>query len=874
MHILLGLLLVGCLVAALPSTYIKRSNATLESVNKITGAKQLKDSEISLPGNTDVLEFDQRSEEFDDANRLNAKQITPSDALHKNKEIGLEVSETQSNDIPECEISVEDRSIRYFQGKLLQNEPHFVQFNISFIPKQEHSSAKEVFQGLRWFWTYNTSVGPLPFISWNLDYGLLSFGLLDAKTIHIPYIALNVTGSCDLTLGTSNTSNLIAEALKSLVKSNEQVNEFLKYRESYFCYLVADYNLRGTLRYYAAQYLLYPCSYIRYKCCTVHFDYSLEEYRSSCPEGEIPGMHTWTQTSHLPAVLTFLIIAFIPIPLFKFFAWLSKRDAAIGSESVFNNDRSVEGFQLIEDENSWIYADGKQSPLTFYDLFSFEIFGMYDKYPIFTSRLRRLLLVLIAPSIIFIEVAWFSTGFGLWFKKISVEDIIKAGTPMGFHATWYDPRNEYKTFVPGLGGGLIISIIYYAFSILFLVLPRCVKQVVEDGLPNSNLYIPSPLFFGYKEIIRMSKIKIEQEQLETGYTKGASLMKCSFCLLFTTKFWTRVWRIQTRRISCINEQTQFCFCVFCIFVLPFYFAFCVIEIAVCILYYGTPFFFFLVVMVKGAIKSLRYLRDQGRVLSFIFSNKPFIVVGVLTVSCMFTLLAYIVCLMFIASVGLITQILSLCFIAVIIYPSVSFGYLFFIVIVLYYFIKKIRNFSDVYAELLTSAIDISKKLSEEPFRVTLEDGYINISNIKCETLKGININGTVLNDNSPELTLNRDFHQTCKLRKKNHVYGIPKGLFDYLVQKHRPVHIQFLALLYRVSLMIAFVNITLSVSSNYASGPTSEISEVMHVIFIVVVGVIPQLIGIAFANSNSDLVREIEERKIEESILEYYHMNE
>ena len=797
-------------------------------------------------------------------------EIEYSDGIHNTKKDLEGIEETKNED---CRISVRKRSIKYFQGQLLQNEPHFIQFRLQFPENINVNYTEEVFQGQRWFWTHNASAaGPLPFISWNLDYGLLSFGLLDAKTIHIPFIALKANGSCNITLGSYNTSRLLTNALRSLVNSTKETesNEFIKYRESYFCYLVADHKLRGTMRYFAAQYLTYPCSYMRYKCCAVFYNYTLGDYAYSCPVGATPGLHAWSQTSHLPAVIVILIIAFCPISLFHYFAWISKRDLAIESDYVQDNDNSVEGFQLVEEDDNWIYADGKRSPLTFYDLFSFEMFGMYDKYPILTSRLRRFAILLLAPVIIIIKLAWYSEGLGMWsaHDKITVESLIKAGTPMGIHALLVDPWNKHKTFVPGLGGAFSITIFYYTLGFLFLVFPRCVKQVVEDGLPSSHLYISSPLFFGYRDILKMSKVIIEPEQMEAGYLKGASIMKCSFYVLFTTKFWIRVWRIQSRRIPSMCEHTNLCLFTLWIFIFPFYLALCVIEIAACLLYYGLPFCFFVVVMVKGAIKSLRYLRDQNRVLSAIFSYKLFIALGVLTVFVMFSLLAYIVCLVFIASFGLITQVIAYCFIAVIIYPSVSFGYLFFIVIVLYYFIKQIRNFSDVYSELLTTAVDISKTMAEEPYSVSLVDGYISITNIKSGGLKGIKIDGTVLH--STEMILGQDMEEKFKIRKKNHMFGIPKNLFDFLVQKHRPVHKQFLTLLFRVSIMIAFVYVTLGISSNYVSGPTTEISEVMHVIFIVVVGVIPQLIGIAFANSNSALVREIEERKIEESIKEYW----
>ncbi|XP_053402800.1 uncharacterized protein LOC128558048 [Mercenaria mercenaria] len=532
----------------------------------------------------------------DSSNKHNTNNtaIVPTNNLSERDEEMEHANFLTSEEENECNISIAKRSIQYFQSQLLTNEPHFVQFRIRLTGDTKHTSLKDVFQGGRWYWTYNTSTGPFPFLSWNLDYGLLTFGLLDAKTIHIPYVYLTVTSGCSIEYGSNLTSSQITKALVSLVNFTELKHDYIEYRESYFCYLVINTNLLGTLRYYAAQYLIYPCSYIHYKCCTVNYNYTSQKLYHSCPEGNIPGVRTWTQTSHVPFILEILLLAFWPITMFKFFAWTAKRDRIVGNDFEQHAETSVEGFEIIEEEENWIYADGINSPLTFYDLFSFDVLGLYNEYPILTSRLRRLLCLMFAPLLIYIQIAWYSRGLGVWDDddKITVKDLVEVGSPMGFLSLLVDPGNKHKTFVPGLGGPLAISVMYFTFGFLFIVLPRCLKQIVEDGLANSNLYIPSPLFFGYKEIVKMSQIKVEPDHLKPGYTKGSTLMKCSFYLLFTTKFWIRVWRIQTRRVSCFGEGTNTCFyAAFAIFALPFYIVFCIIEVIMCLLYYGLPFVF-------------------------------------------------------------------------------------------------------------------------------------------------------------------------------------------------------------------------------------------------------------------------------------------
>ncbi|XP_045192349.2 uncharacterized protein LOC123548836 [Mercenaria mercenaria] len=465
MHFLLLLILtLGTDVAAHSGKDIKITDAYLTSILKGNKMQKFQRNATSSEDSIDYSQDETKEDRFstetkrinvvdrfetgdssNNHNTNNTAKVSPNSLSGKERKVEREFF-FKSGEENECNISIAKRSIEYFQSKLLTNEPHFVQFRIRLPRDTKHTSSEDVFQGGRWYWTYNTSAGPFPFLSWNLDYGLLTYGLLDVKTIHIPYVDLNVTSGCSIKYGTDLTSFQITKALVSLVSFKEVKHDYIKYRESYFCYLVINKNLLGTLRYYAAQYLIYPCSYIRYKCCTVNYNYTSQELYHSCPEGKIPGIHTWTQTSHVPFILGILLVAFCPITMFKFFAWTAKRDRVVGNDFEQDPENSVEGFELIEEEENWIYADGIKSPLTFYDLFSFDVLGLYNEYPILTSRLRRLLCLMFAPLIIYIQIAWYSRGLGVWDDddKITVNALVEVGTPMGFLLIWRIQETNIK----------------------------------------------------------------------------------------------------------------------------------------------------------------------------------------------------------------------------------------------------------------------------------------------------------------------------------------------------------------------------------------------------------------------------------------------
>ena len=778
-----------------------------------------------------------------------------------------------------CNIALHEESKTIFHSQLYSREPNFIQFSLSFYGQDsvKPTFTDDVFMGLRWFWTYNTSAGPYPFLSWNLDYGILSFHLLESGTINVPNVCVQVYSpnpyfDCAFTFGKKEISEAVTNALIPLIDVKEG-SDIIKYPESYFCYLSTRQDYRNTLHYWAAIYFYYPIRFVHYKCCSVMMNYTSSNYVTTCQDGDnnISGVHKWVVTTRLPYLLGIVFLMFFPIMLFNINAWLSKDETIHGDLTEFELTEDFESKETID--NDWIFADGS-SPFTLGDLLSFKTIGL-SRHPVIVSRLRRLLFVLSFPFFIYIQIAMYAEGMGKWSnKKIHVRDLVKVGTPMGFLAILGDAEDRQKVFVPILGGPLGVVILYYALSLLFIALPRSVKQVVETGLLTSNPIIKSPLFFGTGTIIYMSKINVKHYHMTPGYTKAATLMKCRFYMLFTREFWKQLWNIQVERIHCLLSTGSFCcFVLTVVLFLPFYVVFCVFEIVLCILYHGLPFCSFVSCMINGGLKSLRYLRGQSLILNAIFKNPIACVIGFIFMLFLYMVYIYVIFLVFIISLGFIFNVITHCFVAIIIYPSVSFGYLFFFIVLFYYFINLIRDFGDGYTGLLATTVDVSRHLSLDKVQVTVTNGHLAISNAQIESIVDVRINDVSLE--IPPQTLRkiqtRDF---VKIKVRDSTYGIPKKLFQYIVITHRPVHQQVINLCFKAIIMIAFVIVTLSVSADYVGGPTSEISEVMHVIFIVAVGALPQLVQAILSRSDTLLEHEIEEREIEKTIMEFWNKEE
>ncbi|KAL4234161.1 hypothetical protein ACF0H5_005814 [Mactra antiquata] len=183
-------------------------------------------------------------------------------------------------------------------------------------------------------------------------------------------------------------------------------------------------------------------------------------------------------------VLAFLY--FTPIIVLRIAGWVAKYEQIIPNEEHEEYEVIGEPFEEVsfdvDHSGEWIYADGITYPLNVSDILSLQRLGLSAKYPILVGRLRRLIFVLLVPSFIIIKLFMYSQGIGMWDDgdKITVKMIVDRGLPMGFLSILGDPDQRRNVFVYCLGGPLGVICLYYALSFLFLILPRSVKQIIED----------------------------------------------------------------------------------------------------------------------------------------------------------------------------------------------------------------------------------------------------------------------------------------------------------------------------------------------------------------------------------------------------------
>ena len=706
-------------------------------------------------------------------------------------------SETNENisELEICEFEVANNSLNYFDSRLELLHPNFIKFQIEFVNvtfKNEGSKRVQprMFKPLLWFWTYQPVEGHFPYLEMNVDSGLLSFNLLDSQTKEVKYVKLYVkhnSASCVMEVGNITTNTKIAEALQKLIVNDNMRTKYDMsqpvFNNNSFCYLVENTELKRTWTYTLALYFNYPLPIINYECCDFSYSYTKERFfqpQCGVSKEKLPFLNKG------PYVLGLTLLMYFPILMLQVFA-ISAKDEKIES---YDYDKYVELDQscnYADDlDNDFVFLDGS-SPLTLLGALIRNWSGVKKPYPVLRSRLRRLVSLLVMPLIVYLRMYMYKDGITeVHHLNISIQDFAERGTSLGFLGILAGNTTDMlKSFAPTLGGPVGMLSIYYGLGLLLVVLPRSLKQVVENGMPTRRPW--SPLFFSVDEVLRMAMF---HPHTDPGYHRASTVCKAHFVMLFTGRFWKRLFHIQMGRFRTLRIFGK-CACAFAV---PFLLVVNTVEILLCLVYYGIPFVTFSFMLIKGSVKSLIRHRTviQSYRNSFSILRKPVtwsIVWGFLFIA--FSLFIYASSLIFLESFVFISRVTLICLIVIVFMPSQTFGYLFFVVIFVYYVFHLIGDFGSGYTELLNIGVERSVYLDMHVNHVTYQDGTLHVSNVRATNIRAVKINDTCIE--IPESSLQSIRVQSDvkrKTRERRNAHGIPRDLFEYLIKRHRPVHIQ------------------------------------------------------------------------------------
>jgi len=555
------------------------------------------------------------------------------------------------------------------------------------------------------------------------------------------------------------------------------------YDKNNFCYLVEDVELKKSWMYTLALYFNYPLPIITFECCYFKYKYNIEKF--SDPQC---GNHKnkWPLLNHGPYILGLVILMYFPILILDVFAISAKKERI----EPYDYDKYVELDQRCQNagdlDKDFVFLDGS-SPLTLLDAFTRNLSVVKDRFPVLMSRLRRLLLFSLLPFVVYLRMYMYKRGIKeINDVEITVQDFAERGQALGFLGIMAENMNDMlNSFAPKLGGPVGMLTLYFGLGILLGVLPRSLKQVVENGIPTRRSW--SPLFFSVDEVLRMAMF---HPHTEPGYSRAATVCKAHFVMLFTGRFWKRLFYIQIERFRVFRNSGKY----ICAFSIPFLLVVNTLEILLCLAYYGIPFVASILMLIKGSVNSLKRQRTviqryQNSV-AILRTPVTWIIVRIFLFIA-FSLFIYASSLIFLESFIFITNIILICLVVIVFMPSQTFGYLFFVVILVYYVFHLIGDFGSGYTELLAMGVERSVYLDMHINYVSYQDGTLHVSNVRATNIRALRINGACID--IPEGSLASIRVQSDvkrKTRERRNAHGIPRDLFEYLVKRHRPVHIQ------------------------------------------------------------------------------------
>ncbi|KAK3596626.1 hypothetical protein CHS0354_039804 [Potamilus streckersoni] len=760
----------------------------------------------------------------------------------------------------QCTMEVQQFSSIYLEHWIGLLQPHFAHYNLVFENTTVITELSTAIRPRNWVWTYHPPNSVNPYLNWPVDFPILSFGLLCAKCLNRDVlIHMNVTPpNCTIALGYQNASLAIASAFNKMTQ-NYLVQFHQSYNYSYWCYLTEIPGVRDTFAYQFALYFNFPLDFLRYKCCNSSFNYYNDTVDVSCPAMMI---EKWRESTLGPYIIGLVLLCYCPLILCSWVNTMQATGRKIPAESQYEDlDDS--------DKRQWIYLDG-HAPISLTNL----LCGLCDlgwKHPVAVSRLRRVLFMLFSPILIYLQFLLYST-----YQFDITLDLIDHGVPMGFLSMLGGNEKSKRLFVPMLGGPYCLLYMYYLTGFIFLIIPRNLGDILQRGSFDSKYTGMSPLILSTDRIEEISMVSVNQYR---GYKRLSMLILARFYLIMMPRFWVEAVHIVWCRLKCHLDLLMLhlpkpIFIIFASILVPFHLLIGSLEICFSLIYYCIPIIWFLLVVIKGFV---------SRTTEFIETHSPMnmphscrLVLRITMFIIIAPLLLYFVYgffAIYLASFSIVGEIIVFLFYALVLFPSSSFGYLFFGGALLYYVWKLLQGIGDVYYELLSDLFEVCSNLELNHNIPTLHNSTVMIKappGLKINTLRVNDITINLTEEQTNLMHNSANTKVTTYVHYDKHIPGISRRLFMHVVRNFKPVHITVFQAIFRIGLIVLLVVGTMKLSMN-SNGMSSEISEVMHVLFIVVIGALPRVLEITLSHSDKAVHREIHLRMLEIMVQEYDH---
>lgn len=778
-------------------------------------------------------------------------------------------TDASDRQLPVCNLTVKPSEAIMFARECSRKKASFVYFTLNFEGNISVAKKNNLFYPYSWIWTSNSPNGSFPFLSFDYDFTQLSLGLLKHYVLDVQLTLTANQDNCSLQLGKKNTTLAIAKALARLVMKNLSQNT--GWNANVFCYkkqIRLDRSDKAL--YHFLTYFGYWKDLTTYSCCRL----KQRNMEIVCDISEIP-LSAWSTFFYFIGLLCFM---YVPIPLSKFGDYVLLPQGTVDSPHIpHQNDLHNEetalltratsvGYQSCRgvsspEEDDWIYL-GVHKPVTWSSLLGTPFRCVRGRFPVLMSRLCKMFIFsVLVPLPIYVKIVYYTLS-----APSTIAERIKAKIPVGFLSVPYGLSASSSNWLTQFGGPIVVLAIYFTVGQICICIPKNLSATFVSVLMRKGGSQMTLLSLDTKYVERFGAVNMEGK---SSHNLVSSLLLGNLFTLLNPLFWRFVYHFCCDRFQKCIRFVNLPRVISCAFALV-YFLFCVIEIVLCVVYYGCPTIFHLVNLIRAF---LIHYAPHGTCRALI---SPLIITCLLATY-------YVFFLLFIRGIFFILLVFYYTYAGIILYPNVMLGYVIGIGTMLIYLVRSSLKLSDSYMAMFYEIVKINLGLEKETEErgTFIKGNSLVVKNVDATAIDNLAIGQVSINFTKEQrqlLSLAPDLLCPARIKESKYIRwrgacpGIPCELFSHVAEKHRPLRRSVFVYMVELSaftvLVAAAVNLIVSFNQLHNFTLSSQ------VVTGVVLSVLPKLNDILTTETDRSVKQELLTNKLKMTVKKYYSKKE
>lgn len=694
------------------------------------------------------------------------------------------------NDTGDCSFSVSPESASFFSSQVRHNSYNFVHLNLHFRNTSIYWT-RCVVEADKWVWTFDGVDGAMVYLTWPVEYNLLSLGLLDSHTLRDQRIIIDSHGKCDIIIGKPLMTFHVMKALANMTeKLIQDSNDNVKYDSSVWCY--KERIIVAREKWLMCRYILCPFEALAYRCCGWDKNKPGNEHSIKCKTTK--QQLKW----FFPFILGSLAFVYSPIFVFGIVGFLHRKCSSNERKLLkVGRDVSVEygtfpnlAYPCINEEETLTGDFHIEEDVIFYN--PMKLGSIFECFKSNTCRLPktlfRCLFLLACLSVLVIKLLIYN-----YMVKDFVVESVRQTVPMGFLSILTETKVQRYNYLPCFYGPIPALVLFVLSSLLFIWLPNDLAKFLSKGLLEENKGISiSPLTSDININTRYGSLPSVYHV--NGYKKMKLIMTSQILMLLNMKFWKYCLLIDRARWnSFLKRNSGICFAL-SLLIFPIYCILCLLEMLLCVLYFGSPVLFLFVTCIRTYCGSVLAICSKRSPVLKIFKFVLTVIVFVFLL-----VLLYLFSIIFVDSFIFISQVLTYTYTGLFANPDFSYGYIILAITVAMYIFESINTIHSVYDDLFVDVRNVCVKLEEEK--------------------------------KYPEMQLTYSFDE---------FNGISRKLFSYVIQTTRPFRKEIFVSILKIGLIGSILYVSVVLLSDFQD--FRRMSDLMQTAVTIFVCLLPKII--------------------------------